>query len=372
MRTTASFVVDDIFLCKQQMLNWANRFGICCFMDSCGYRDAYSRFDCLAAAGAEKMFLPQHNRLSQLKDFTNECKDWLFGHIGYDLKNEIEALSSSHGDQLLFPDLFFFQPQVVMYLQGNALTIESLHQSPGDIYRQLLSLPLPDAHDTQLAAPVKSRLVKQQYLDIIAKLKQHILRGDCYEINFCQEFFSEHAVVDAVALYKKLSALSPSPFSAFYKINDKYALCASPERYLQKCGSRIISQPVKGTSKRNLQDEAADRALKLHLQNSPKNRIENVMITDLVRNDLSRICLRGSVRVPELFGVYTYPQVHQMITTVEGKVDKDISIADVLQATFPHGLDDGRAKAQSNATVGAIRKFKKRLVCGKYRLHNAR
>ena len=169
-------------------------------------------------------------------------------------------------------------------------------------------------------------------------------RGDCYEINFCQEFFAENIAIDALATYNKLVDISPNPFSCFYKIEDKYLLCASPERYVKKEGTTIISQPIKGTYKRNLLNPITDNANKIALQQSTKDKSENVMVVDLVRNDLSKICEQGSVEVEELFGVYTFPQVHQMISTIKGIVRDDTDFADVLKATFPMGSMTGAPK----------------------------
>ncbi len=364
MRNTASFRIGDASLCKQQMLNWASRFSICCFMDSHQYRDLYSTFDCLAAADAATVFLPENNKLAQLKIFTQQHNDWLFGHIGYDLKNEIEELASLHTDALDFPDVFFFQPKTVLLLKGNTLTVESLYEKPEDVYKAVMSSVENNIAITSKNIQIQSRLDKNQYLAIIHQLKQHILRGDCYEINFCQEFFSEEAVVNPIELYKQLSLLSSAPFGAYYNLNDKYALCASPERFLYKKGARLISQPIKGTAKRNLDDEALDNELKQQLQSSEKDRIENVMITDLVRNDLSKISKQGSVEVTELFGIYSYPQVHQMITTVQGEVEEVINIADVLQATFPMGSMTGAPKRKVMQLIEQYESSKRGLYSG--------
>ena len=344
MRKKASFRIGNASLCKQQMLSWANRFSICCFMDSHHYRDQYSQFDCLVAAGAEDICLPKKNKLLELKTFTQTHTDWLFGQVGYDLKNETEELSSSHDDKLQFPDLFFFRPQFVLYLKGNVLTIESLHEAPADIYREITGNTLQSIPFSDNNIRIQSRIDKQQYVAIINKLKEHILRGDCYEINFCQEFFAEETIINPIILYQQLSIMSPSPFAVYYKLYDKYALCASPERYMQKENTRLISQPIKGTTKRDLDNEILDNDLKQKLKNSSKDRIENVMITDLVRNDMSKICRQGTIEVTELFGVYSYPQVHQMITTVQGEVDKQTNIADALKATFPMGSMTGAPK----------------------------
>lgn len=344
MRAIASFTVDNVSLCKQQMLNWANRFTICCLLDSCSYPDPYTSFDCIAAAGAHQLFVPGSPALPGLRRFIHSCRDWLFGHVAYDLKNELEDLSTRHPDPLSFPDLCFFQPISVLILTGNVLTIETLDASPETVYKDLLSTHVAQPEIAYQAIPLQSRISKAQYVQTVQQLQRHILRGDCYEINFCQEFFAGNVQLSPVALYQRLSRFSPTPFSAYYKLDHRYVMCASPERYVQKKGSRLLSQPIKGTARRNLHDAAADNRLKVQLQHSTKDRIENVMIADLVRNDLSRICRRGSVQVSELFGVYSYPQVHQLITTIQGDVEESVNFADVLQATFPMGSMTGAPK----------------------------
>ncbi|HNF29742.1 MAG TPA: anthranilate synthase component I family protein, partial [Chitinophagaceae bacterium] len=191
---------------------------------------------------------------------------------------------------------------------------------------------------------IKPKISKEEYIKCIHQLKQHIQRGDCYEINFCQEFFAKDVAINTIEVYKKLTTLSATPFACYYKLNEQYLLCASPERFVCKNGNKIISQPIKGTIKRNLKDSLQDDVLKKQLQNSSKDKTENVMIVDLVRNDLSKICTKGSVIVEELFGVYSFPQVHQMISTVSGNVQKNINFSEVLQATFPMGSMTGAPK----------------------------
>jgi para-aminobenzoate synthetase component 1 len=175
-------------------------------------------------------------------------------------------------------------------------------------------------------------------------LRQHILRGDCYEINFCQEFFAEGTEIDPLYIYNQLANLSPNPFSVFYKVIDRYCLCASPERYLKKTGDILFSQPVKGTSKRNPANNTEDERSRDYLLQSPKEKSENVMVVDLVRNDLSRICKAGSVKVDELFGLYSFPQVHQMISTVSGEIGDGFNWIDCIRATFPMGSMTGAPK----------------------------
>src|SRR5690606_12120597 len=190
---------------------------------------------------------------------------------------------------------------------------------------------------------IQQRVTRQEYLDDIIKLKQHILRGDCYEINYCQEFFAENASLDPIMAYIKLSEISPNPFSALYRVEDKWLLCASPERYLRKDGDRLKSQPIKGTSKR-MDDPEEDLRSSEWLRQRSKDKSENVMVVDLVRNDLSRVCKEGSVKVDELFGIYSFPQVHQMISTISGIVSPEVEFTVIISATFPMGSMTGAPK----------------------------
>src|SRR5690349_5600989 len=264
------------------MLNWGNQFGICCFMNSHSYPDAYRRYDCILAVEAVYVFSPQINILSGLKSFTQQHQDWLFGHISYDVKNEIAGLQSTHPDCLDFPLIFFFQPQTVITIKGNKVVIECIGKIPAGIHQQIQQENIAGHHNKASKIALQSRIDKTAYLTVIKKLQQHILRGDCYEINFCQEFFADNSVINPLQVYRQLVTISPTPFSAYYKLNDKYALCASPERYIRKESDILISQPVKGTIRRNTIDPQDDEALKASLLNSAKNRSENVMIADLV------------------------------------------------------------------------------------------
>jgi para-aminobenzoate synthetase component I len=324
------------------MLSWANRFNIFLFLDSHEYKDAYSNEEWMLAAGAFDAFIPGENVMNDLKVFLASKNDWLFGHFSYDLKDHIETLSSSHPDHIGFPDIFLFQPEILIRKNGSEIGISSIGKQPETIFSEILAEQVQTAVTSSIN--IRQTISKQEYLAIIHKLRQHILRGDCYEINFCQEFFAEHAMVDPLTLYRKLSAVSPTPFGGFYKLDDKYLLCASPERFLQKKGSRIISQPIKGTIRRNPADPVEDEKLKQELLSSQKDKSENVMIVDLMRNDLSRICKEGSVHVEELYGIYSFPQVHQMISTIAGDLNDDIDLADILRATFPMGSMTGAPK----------------------------
>lgn len=362
-RITASFAIQDINVCKQQMLSWANRFNICCFLDNHQYHSTHQNVECLVGAGAATVFSPQENILEQLSSFNKEHNDWLFGHISYDLKNELAPLESKHPDHIGFPDILFFQPETVLQLKENQLIISTLTTTPEIIFSKITNIQTAGIQ-YPASISIESRIDKEEYLTIIEKLRAHIQRGDCYELNYCQEFYATGVKINALQVYTQLTAISPNPFSCFYKLDDKYVLCASPERYLQKKGDHILSQPIKGTFKRNLTDAESDNALKLQLQQSEKDKSENVMVVDLVRNDLSKICKEGTVKVDELFGVYSFPQVHQMISTITGELKEGIDLSDILRASFPMGSMTGAPKRRVMELIEQYEQTKRGIYSG--------
>jgi para-aminobenzoate synthetase component I len=396
-RNYVSFPIKDnqIEFIKQQMLTWAAPFNICCFLDNHDYHSGVSSlhsFECLLAAGATATLKASAGEgLTRLKEWAVIQQDWLFGHFAYDLARETEPVHhaapgrsvaeddcgsypsgtgsgdlSPLSDPIGFPDLFFFVPEILIELRSDCVLIGSFGQDQGSIWQEICrgqrgvanaeSLPAPSAiipavlagiaPTTAAASPPNfiPRFTRDEYLATVSALRQHILRGDCYEINFCQEFFAQPATIDPLATWRSLGEASPNPFSAFYRLDKSYLLCASPERYLKKTGDTLFSQPIKGTSARDRLDPITDQVQHERLYNSPKDRSENVMVVDLVRNDLSRICVPGSVEVTELFGVYAFPQVHQMISTVKGQLQPGLHWTDVIRNTFPMGSMTGAPK----------------------------
>lgn len=318
------------------MLHWINQFTICSFLDTHQYTSHYSNIKCLAAVGSIKEFRGT-DALHQIDEFYQQEPDWLFGHIAYEKDNDV-AVNNTIG----FSPMFFYQPAIVLQLSSTELVIASATLSPTIIFEQILSIKpnIPTIPTIQ----IKPRISKERYLQTIKQLLAHIVRGDCYEINFCQEFYAEQVNVHPVNLYQALTTISPNPFSCYYKENNAHLACASPERYLQKKGGILLTQPIKGTSKRNQENPALDAAFKLQLKESSKDRSENVMVVDLVRNDLSKVCKEGTVQVEELFGIYSFPQVHQMISTITGELKKDTGFKNIIEASFPMGSMTGAPK----------------------------
>jgi len=213
------------------------------------------------------------------------------------------------------------------------------------------------------AVKIKLRIHKDEYFEKLNSMLAHIHRGDIYEANFCQEFYAEDTTIEPVETYNKLNQISHPPFATFLKLNDKYLLSASPERYIKKEGNTIISQPIKGTAKRS-DNIIEDQQLKKELENSEKERSENIMIVDLVRNDLSQTALKGSVKVEELCKVYTFNQVHQMISTITSQVSDKTHPVDVISSTFPMGSMTGAPKISAMKIIEVLEETKRGLYSG--------
>jgi para-aminobenzoate synthetase component 1 len=363
IRSFHSFPVKDKELIKQQMLSWGSRFNICCFMDNHEYSSAHHSFECLLGVGVQSSIEIKEDAIAAIANFYSTSNDWIFGHVNYDFEVGTGRPSSKHNDFVAFPDAFLFVPQVVIKLEENTLTIGVIRDDANSICNEILQQSTA-VEKNGSSFEMKARMSRDEYLLSVNQLLGHIKRGDCYEINFCQEFFASDAVIDPLKIYQQLATLSPNPFSSYYRVDDKHLLCASPERYLKKTGDTIISQPIKGTWKRdNLDDEADDINRRL-LSESAKDRSENVMVVDLVRNDLSKICEQGSVHVEELFGIYSFPQVYQMISTVAGTLRPDTNLPEILAATFPMGSMTGAPKKRVMELIEEYEKSKRGLFSG--------
>ena len=329
---------------KQKMLNWANRFSIFCLLDNNGYQFEQPSFECMLAAGARRqIMLPEGNAFARLQQFFDVKPSWLFGHLGYQLKNEVEQLANNKKPAIDFGIGFFFEPEIIIQLNARRVTIYAEGKEE-NILKEIETLEVRTHLPASNPLFIQPLLSKEAYLHQVAQLKEHIKRGDCYEINFCQTFIAHDAAINPSLVCQNLIQTSPVPFAAFYKLKHNYCICASPERYLRKKGMQLISQPMKGTSKRNHQNRQKDWDNAQYLKQSNKEKSENVMVVDLVRNDLSRICREASVHVKELFGIYSFPQVHQMISTVAGILKEGLHFTDAIKATFPMGSMTGAPK----------------------------
>ena len=367
-RTSIHIQIVNISEFKKQLLLWAQQFEVAVWLDSNNYDQKYSNFDAVLAVDAvSKIEFSYENAFSQLKKYQSEVKDYIFGYLGYDLKNDVENLTSSNFDGLNFPDLFFFQPKKLLFIKGNSVEIKYISAFEQEIETDLEKIRKSKAESRKSKAKnqikIKLRIHKGDYYKKINTVLNHIHRGDIYEANFCQEFYSENSVIDPVEVYQHLNKISKAPFATFFKFNNNYLLSASPERYLKKVDEMLISQPIKGTEKRAT-TKTADEKLIAKLEQNPKERAENIMIVDLVRNDFSRFAIKGSVKVEELCKVYTFEQVHQLISTVSCLVKNELHSVDIIKNTFPMGSMTGAPKISAMKIMEELEETKRGLYSG--------
>ncbi len=346
---------------KQKALAWANTFEVACVLNSNGFTEPYEKFDALIAAGVKyQVTATAGDAFDQLEKFRKHNPDWVFGFFGYDLKNEVEQLSSNNVDGLNFPDLYFFAPQHVLLVRNDQ--VEIISHEASSVYASIENTFPPDVTFTA-GFDIQSRFSKNEYLQTAKNIKEHIGRGDIYVTNFCQEFFAENAELSPPVVFNRLNHISPNPFSCFFKLHQQYALCASPERFLAKRDAKLISQPIKGTAKRGA-NQQEDEENKSRLRQHTKEIQENVMVVDLVRNDLTRSAKPGTVKTEELFGIYSFKQVHQMISTIVCEKDDAISDVTAIKNTFPMGSMTGAPKVSAMQLMEQYERSKRGLYSG--------
>jgi len=322
----------------------------------------YITYDLIAGIGSLEILNSNENSFNKLNDFQTKHSDWLFGCLSYDLKNEVEALESNNNDNFPTDNMLFFIPEYVLMLKDGVLEIQTFnHKKVCDEF--IFGFNFEELKTKEFDCNIKQRDTKEAYVEKIKKIKNHIQLGDIYEMNYCQEFYATDVSFSAESVFSELNNKMQTPFSSFLKLEKKYILSASPERFLRKQGNKILSQPIKGTRKRGV-SKKEDEVLISALKTSSKDISENVMITDLVRNDLSITAKIASVKVKELCEVYTFEKVHQMITTVSSEVDSDTSFAEVLKSAFPMGSMTGAPKIRAMELIEEFEEFKRGIFSG--------
>ena len=368
MRTSVTIDIANPVIFKQRILTWSQQFREIIFLDSNDYPSQYSNYDCILAVDAFTSIKTDfNNAFDDLKQYQQSTKDWIFGYLSYDLKNNTEDLKSNNFDGLGFSDLYFFQPKKLFLLKENNLEIKYLNLCDEEI-----EIDLKEIQDTNFEiklqenptkAVIQQRISKEEYLNKLAKMFNYINLGDIYEANFCIEFFAEYADINPIEIFRKLNAISEPPFAVFLKNNMQFLLSASPERYLKKDENTIISQPIKGTARRH-PDFEEDEKIKNELFLNEKERSENIMIVDLVRNDLSKTAQKGSVAVNELCKPYTFRQVHHLISTITSQLNEKYSAVDVIKSTFPMGSMTGAPKISAMKIIEELEETKRGLYSG--------
>lgn len=366
MRTEIIRDIEDVGSFTSKLFEWSKKFEDVVFLDSNQIIDKNSEYDAVLAVDAFTALKTNVGQtIEQLEEYQSITKDWIFGYLTYDLKNEIEDLNSNNSDYLNFTNLYFFQPKKIFFIKEGKVKCCYLKMVDDEFekdYSEILKIRT-STQKSNSTIEIKKRIDRETYIHKVNTALEHIHRGDIYEMNFCQEFYIENHDFEPETCFVKLNKIAKAPFTSFLKHEKCYAIGSSPERYLKKNGNKIISQPIKGTAKRDENIET-DEKLKSDLKTNQKELSENVMIVDLVRNDLSKIAKKGSVNVDELCHVYTYNQVHQMISTISAQLKKDVSLSDILKATFPMGSMTGAPKISAMQIIEELESTKRGLYSG--------
>jgi para-aminobenzoate synthetase component 1 len=372
-RTIRTYSIKSISNLNEKLLRWAQQYETAVWLDSNNHNQGYTSFHrILAVDEFTSIQTDVVNAFEKLKEYQSITQDYLFGYLSYDVKNATENLTSTNSDGLGFAELFFFQPQKILFVKNNSIEFQYLTMVDDEIDTDFEAICTQEIKQKNTASTrlenggnivIKPRIQKQDYLFKVGEILEHIHKGDIYEANFCQEFYAENTRINPLDIYEDLNTISEAPFATFLKIDNQYLLCASPERYLKKEGAKIISQPIKGTAKR-LVDLQEDQKTATALSKDIKERSENIMIVDLVRNDLSKSAKKGSVRVEELCKVSSFKQVHQMISTVVSELKDDVHLVDVIKDTFPMGSMTGAPKISAMKIIETIEETKRGLYSG--------
>lgn len=368
MREWHKFNVDNPEEFKTKTLQWASTFSHFTFFNNNGLSYPNSPFTNIVAIGAAKTLLfDGENDFQLLKNYCETHNNWLIGYLSYDLKNQIESLESNNKDFTNFPDIYFYEPKHIIIFNNSSVEIQSFN-TPQSIYHEIVNythdeINISKGLDNSISNNLKQQITHKEYIESVEKLRKHIIEGDIYEANFCMGFNTNIPQLNTLQLYQNLIEKSPTPFSVYQKINHNYLLCASPERFLKKEGNKLTSQPIKGTIKRGESLEGDNIQIQL-LRNSEKERAENMMIVDLVRNDLARSCIAGSVKVEEMFGIYPFKHLFQMISTISGELRDDLHFIDAIKNAFPMGSMTGAPKIKVMELIEKYEKNKRGLFSG--------
>lgn len=351
---------------QEKLLGLSEFYDPYIFLDSNNIATKYGRYDWLCAFGAYAHIKKNEATLENLKAFRKEhLGSWFFGHFSYDLKNQIEDLRSENHDAFRWPLLYFFVPENVIYKKGDTIYFESTKfEHPNELFKELKFYGFGKKYLNAWRRKVKLEPTTERtrYLDLAGKIKGDLQYGSIYELNYCIEM-AGHGKLDVAKTFSKLNTAQRAPYSALYRHNHNYLLCNSPERFLARRGDKLVAQPIKGTAPR-FSNPVKDEASKTHLLESEKERAENVMIVDLMRNDLSRVATKNSVQVEELFGVESFNAVHQMVSTISCELARGVEVEDILAKSFPMGSMTGAPKVKAMELIENYEDFARGLYSG--------
>ncbi|MCB0537992.1 MAG: anthranilate synthase component I family protein [Bacteroidetes bacterium] len=364
MQESTKLKLADATLFKKQCIVWASQFSTFLCLDNNYSKDKYHQEEFVIAVDAVNKIELQNtnNAFEKLKTYHAENEQTIYGYLSYDLKNDVENLSSKNKDNLNFPELYFFSPRYEIKIKDNTCIINRNY---------IESIYIKDAIEavdvsTEISLNKiewKKRVSKTTYIETVEKIRKDIEEGTVYELNYCYENYTENINVNPLSIFLRINEQVKAPFSSLIKLNDKYVLSFSPERFMQMQEGKMISQPIKGTRKKG-SGAKENKALKQDLLQDEKERAENVMIVDLVRNDFARSAITGTIKVDELFGIYEFENIIQMISTVSAQKRENINAIDALKLCFPMGSMTGAPKIKAMQLIEQYENTKRGVYSG--------
>ena len=361
----SSFSIDDVSLFKRKLLHWANQFTvfICLDNNEASHLSSSLEFTVGVDKVRELSLTNEELQFKQLEEFQQTSSESIYGYLAYDLKNELEQLHSKNPDYLEMPSTYFFEPRYTFHISDgsctiNRSTLESLH-----LIDQINAMVLTESSEHANELEWKSRMTKEAYIQHLKTIKNNILEGTVYELNFCRELYAYTQSFNSLAAFLRINENAKAPFSAYLKMEDHHVLSFSPERFMKHENGKIISQPIKGTLKKGNNYQENEKR-KIALFNDEKERAENVMIVDLVRNDFAKSAIPGTVNVDELFGVYEFENIIQMISTVSAHLKKDIHPLQALKNAYPMGSMTGAPKVMAMNLIEEYEQVKRGVYSG--------
>ncbi len=285
------------------------------------------------------------------------------GLFGYDLGRRFETLPEHAQADISLPDMAvgLYDWALIVDHQKKTVSLLSHH----DVQARLAWLEAQQPAPTQtftLTSGWRSNMTAQEYAEKFSRVQAYLQSGDCYQVNLAQRFQAAYRG-DEWQAFTRLNASNKAPFSAFLRLEQGAILSLSPERFIHLADGTIQTRPIKGTLPR-LADPAADRQQAERLAASPKDRAENLMIVDLMRNDIGRVAEPGSVRVPELFVVEPFPAVHHLVSTITARLTASRTACDLLRAAFPGGSITGAPKVRAMAIIDELEPHRRNAWCG--------
>jgi para-aminobenzoate synthetase component 1 len=359
-RNSKKFTEIDIKLFKEKIILFSKENTCSIVLNS---NNTSSTYDLVFAYGVNSHISSSMNSLQKLDSFISKTNDWIFGFLSYELKNEIENLISKNIINHNIPNLYFFQPNTVVLVKDNVINLLCLpNNDPDTEFHKIINYTSNNESSVK-KYNLYQRFSKIEYIKTVNKIKERIRLGDIYELNFCIDYFSDNSIINPFKSYKYLNSLTESPMSVFFKFKSLYLISSSPERFVKKIGNKIITEPIKVTIRRlkNLKEDLKNIN---YLKNNSKELSENHMIVDLVRNDLSKIAKKGSVKVKELSNLYSFKNVHQLISTVEAKINNSLKLSEILKSSFPMGSMTGAPKIRSMQFIEEFEKTQRGIYSG--------